>query len=79
MTREEAGLFFRLVNSRYTSGSLIITTNKSVRDWPEIMAGDEVMTMALLDRLLYKCHVINIKGWFYRSKELERILEGKEL
>jgi DNA replication protein DnaC len=43
------------------------------------MAGDEVMTTALLDRLLHKCHVINIKGRSYRLKELERILGGKEL
>ncbi len=75
MTREEAGLFFRLVNSRYTKGSMIITTNKSVKDWPEIMAGDEVMTTALLDRLLHHCHVINIKGRSYRLRELEKVLK----
>jgi len=54
---------------------LIITTNKSVKDWPEIMAGDEVMTTALLDRLLHKCHVINIKGRSYRLRELEKVLK----
>lgn len=75
MTREEASLFFRLVNSRYARGSMIITTNKSVKDWPEIMAGDEVMTTALLDRLLHHCHVINIKGRSYRLRELERVLK----
>jgi DNA replication protein DnaC len=75
MDREEASLFFRLVNCRYTRGSLIITTNKSVRDWPEIMAGDEIMTTALLDRLLHHCHVINIKGRSYRLKELEKVLK----
>ncbi|MFG0260486.1 MAG: ATP-binding protein [Phycisphaerales bacterium JB041] len=31
------------------------TTNKSVKEWPEVLAGDEVMTAALLDRLLHQC------------------------
>lgn len=52
MTRQEASLFFRLVSYRYQRGSTLITTNKSVMDWPEVLAGDEVMAAALLDRLL---------------------------
>ena len=51
MTRQEASLFFRLVSARYQRGATLITTNKSVKDWPEILAGDEVMATALLDRL----------------------------
>ena len=40
MNRTEASLFFRLVTYRYGRGSMLITTNKSVRDWPELLAGD---------------------------------------
>ncbi len=54
----------------------MITTNKSVKDWPEILAGDEVMATALLDRLLHHCHVLNIKGRSYRLRDLERALAG---
>jgi hypothetical protein len=61
-TREEANLFFRLVNSRYQRGSLCITSNKAIKDWPEVLAGDEVITTAILDRLLHSCHVLNIRG-----------------
>ncbi|HSR52473.1 MAG TPA: IS21-like element helper ATPase IstB [Acidobacteriota bacterium] len=75
MTRQEASLFFRLVSARYQRGATLITTNKSVKDWPEILAGDEVMTTALLDRLLHKCNVFNIKGRSYRLKELDRALK----
>ena len=75
LTRQEASLFFRLVSYRYQKGSMLITTNKSVKDWPEVLAGDTVMTTALLDRLLHKCHVINIKGRSYRLRDLERILK----
>lgn len=75
LTRQEAALVFRLVSYRYQRGSIIITTNKSVRDWAEVMAGDEVMTTALLDRLLHRCHVFNIKGRSYRLRDLERSLK----
>lgn len=72
LTRLEASLFFRLVSWRYQKGSTLITTNKAVKDWPEVFAGDEVMVTALLDRLLHRCHVFNIKGKSYRLRELEQ-------
>jgi DNA replication protein DnaC len=75
LTRQESALFFRLVSYRYQRGSIMITTNKSVKDWAEVMAGDEVMTTALLDRLLHHCHVFNIKGRSYRLRDLERSLK----
>jgi DNA replication protein DnaC len=74
LSRLEANLFFRVVSYRYQRGSILITTNKAVKDWPEVLAGDEVMTTALLDRLLHRCHVLNIKGRSYRLRELERIM-----
>jgi DNA replication protein DnaC len=75
MDRQEASLFFRLISYRYQRGSILITTNKAVKDWPEVLAGDEIMTTALLDRLLHKCHVLNIKGRSYRLRDLDRILK----
>jgi DNA replication protein DnaC len=74
LSRVEANLFFRVVSYRYQRGSMLITTNKGVKDWPEVLAGDEVMTTALLDRLLHRCHVLNIKGRSYRLRDLERML-----
>jgi DNA replication protein DnaC len=74
MTRHEASLFFRLVSHRYERGAILITTNKGVDAWPEILAGDEVLATAILDRLLHHSHVINIKGRSYRLRELESAL-----
>jgi len=74
MTREEASLFFRLVTYRYGRGSILITTNKAIRDWTELLAGDEALTAAILDRLLHKAHVLNIKGRSYRLRDLESTL-----
>lgn len=75
MDRQEASLFFRLVSYRYRRGATVITTNKAVKDWPEILADDEAMATALLDRLLHRCHVFNIKGRSYRLRDLERLLK----
>jgi len=75
MSREDASLFFRLVSYRYRRGSTAITTNKSVKDWPGLLAGDEAMAAAILDRLLHKSVVLNIRGRSYRLQELEKVLK----
>jgi DNA replication protein DnaC len=76
MSREEASLFFRLVSYRYGRGAMVITTNKSIRDWTELLAGDEVLATAILDRLLHRAHVLNIKGRSYRLRDLEDALKS---
>ncbi|OYQ31839.1 hypothetical protein CHU93_04165 [Sandarakinorhabdus cyanobacteriorum] len=76
LNREEASLFFRLVSYRYGRGAMMITTNKSIRDWTELLAGDEVLATAILDRLLHRAHVLNIKGRSYRLRDLEDALKA---
>jgi len=71
MTRQEAGLFFRLLVRRYERASLIITSNKSFTDWGEIF-NDQVLATAILDRLLHHSTAINIKGESYRLKEKKK-------
>jgi DNA replication protein DnaC len=78
MTRQEASLFFRLVSHRYERGSILITTNKGIKDWPEVLAGDEVLATAILDRLLHRSHVLNIAGRSYRLRDLERLATGSK-
>ncbi len=72
LDREESNLFFRVVNYRYTKGSsTAITTNKGIASWPTVLAGDEVLAGAILDRLLHRATVLNIQGRSYRLKELD--------
>ncbi|SFU47989.1 IS21-like element helper ATPase IstB [Halomonas korlensis] len=71
MTREEASLFFRLINRRYERASTILTSNKSFMDWGEIF-GDQVIATAILDRLLHHSTTLNIKGESYRLKDKRR-------
>ncbi len=68
MNREEASLFFRLLNRRYEKASIILTSNKGFADWGE-MFGDHVLATAILDRLLHHSTTLNIKGESYRLKE----------
>lgn len=68
MTRDEANLFFRLLNRRYEKASIILTSNKSFTDWGEVF-GDHVLATAILDRLLHHSTTVNIKGESYRLKD----------
>ena len=64
-----ADLLFQIISHRYEQGSLIITTNRVFKDWPEIFNNDSTLTSALLDRLLHHTETVIIKGKSYRMKE----------
>jgi IstB-like ATP binding protein len=66
-----AGLF-QLVNQLHEQTSFIMTTNKSPKEWTE-MLGDEVLATALLDWLLYKCEVTKLTGKSYRLEHRKTI------
>jgi DNA replication protein DnaC len=65
--KRTAHLLFQLVDRRYESGSMLITSNLSVTQWGG-MFSDEVTAAAMLDRLLHHSHILNIKGDSYRLK-----------
>jgi DNA replication protein DnaC len=71
LDRRDASALFRVVAHRYERSSTIITSNKGVGDWPKMLAGDEVIATAILDRLLHHCHVVRFEGPSWRLKELE--------
>jgi DNA replication protein DnaC len=66
------------VSARYERGSIVLTSNKHVRDWPEIFAGDEILTTAILDRLLHHVHIVHIDGRSYRLRELDGLLKAAQ-
>jgi DNA replication protein DnaC len=65
LSRQQAELLFQIVCARYERGTIIMTSNKYFSDWGELMS-DSVIATAILDRLLYHAHVINIRGESYR-------------
>ena len=75
MEKNEANLFFQLVNKLYGQASIIITSNKGPEDWGELL-GDPAITTAILDRLVHKCEIINIyENDSYRIKHRKKIFE----
>lgn len=72
IARQDANVFFHFINAVHERTSFIITTNKSPKEWAETI-GDEVITTALLDRLLYRCEIIKLSGESYRMKHRKTI------
>jgi DNA replication protein DnaC len=62
-------LLFQLISGRYERGSLIITSNRAFKKWPEIFNNDSTLTSALLDRLLHHAETVIIEGTRYRMKD----------
>ena len=72
--RSEANAFFQVVNRRYENRSAtIVTTNRGLPAWAELFGGDSVVAAAILDRLLEKATVLNIKGPSWRLREHEAL------
>lgn len=62
--------FFEVISRRYEKGSLIITTNKPFEQWGEIFA-DNILTGAILDRVVHHSEVFKINGPSYRAKSVK--------
>jgi DNA replication protein DnaC len=69
LDRPEATFLFEVVAKRYDrKKSMIVTSNKSWGAWGEILP-DQVMTAAILDRLLHRSVTVNIQGESYRLRQ----------
>ena len=75
VNKEEANNFFKLITDLYEQNSLIITSNLGFSRWAEIM-GDQVITTAILDRLMHHSEIFNLEGKSYRLEHRETILGG---
>ncbi|HHB77046.1 MAG TPA: hypothetical protein ENK84_10985 [Desulfobulbus sp.] len=64
-----ADLLFQVISHRYEQGSIIISTNRAFKDWPEIFNNDATLTSAILDRVLHHAETVVIEGKSYRMKD----------
>lgn len=65
-----ADLLYEVVNRRYESGSILITTNRAFKDWNAVFPhATSIATM--LDRLMHHAEVTSIEGQSYRVRESE--------
>lgn len=76
-SREAAQLLFEFFSDRYETKATALTTNLPFAQWPQIF-GDETMTVALLDRLTHRSHVLLLNGESYRLKESRRRVPPKD-
>jgi DNA replication protein DnaC len=65
---EAASALFQVVSQRYLKTSIVITTNRGVGSWGDIL-GDTTVAAAMLDRLLHRSVVINLDGDSYRLRD----------
>lgn len=73
LERPEGSFLFDVIAVRYQRQKpLILTSNKSWGRWGEILP-DNIMTAALLDRLLHRSITVNIQGESYRLREHRKL------
>lgn len=68
LNRTEAELLFQFCSARYERGSLLITSNLEFGEWNRVF-NDEKLTVALLDRLTHRAHIVEMNGESYRFRE----------
>ena len=75
--KSQAVALFNFINQLYENTCFIITTNKMATEWAK-MLDDEVLATALLDRLLYRCEVMNLSGKSYRMENRKTFFDHKK-
>ncbi len=66
-SRRHSELLFKLIAERTERSSIIISTNLEFSRWTELF-DDPMLTAALVDRLTFKAHILNMNGESYRLK-----------
>jgi DNA replication protein DnaC len=65
--QQTAEFLYTIVEARYMTKSIILTSNRAMADWAAIFP-DPIMANAVLDRLAHNAHQIIIRGESYRKK-----------
>lgn len=55
-----------LIRGRYERGSIVVTSNRAMEEWPALF-GDELLASSAIDRLLHHAEVIVLEGRSYRT------------
>lgn len=58
---------YEIITERYERGSVIVTSNRALEEWPEVFQND-LLASAALDRLTHHAHTLIIRGDSYRQR-----------
>jgi len=61
------------VKLSYQKRATVITSNKSLANWGELVGGDTALMMAIIDRLLHHGEVFYLRGSSYRMRGKEAV------
>jgi DNA replication protein DnaC len=64
-----------VISDRYEKKGTIITSNKSLRAWADVLH-DSSLAAALIDRLMYHGEVFYLSGESYRLKGKKKLMDG---
>jgi DNA replication protein DnaC len=64
---------YEIITERYEHGSLIVTSNRALEEWPEVFQND-LLASAALDRLTHHAHTLIIRGDSYRQRNRRKEL-----
>ena len=65
---------YELISGRYEKRATVITSNKSLTNWGEVVGGDTALMMAIIDRLLHHGEVFYLRGASHRLRGKEALL-----
>ena len=66
--KQTAELLFQFFSDRYERASVALTSNLAFAQWTQVF-GNEHMTVALLDRLVHRSHVLMMEGESFRFRQ----------
>ena len=64
-----ADLLFQVVAARYEMGSIVLTTNRTFKEWGTLFDEDNTLATALIDRLMHHGEAIVIQGDSFRMRD----------
>lgn len=65
---------YDIINERYERGSIMLTSNRSPGEWPDLF-GDPLLASAGLDRLAHNAEILVIQGASFRAQGRQRLEE----
>jgi len=67
--------WFDIITERYEHGSLIITSNRALSEWPDLFS-NPILASAGLDRLFHHAHAVTITGDSFRARSRHLVADA---